>query len=450
MRVSRWLLPIVVVALATAGCSRSSGGSSKGGNTSPSTAASAASGDFGSLKGVCGPGNAKGATDQGVTDTSIRVGTMSDPGNTVVPGLDQELFDSADAFVGWCNDAGGILGRKLQLDKWDAKLTEVAPRMIQACAVDFALVGNGEGLDQSGVEQRTKCKLPEFAGYDVSPQAGIAAGSVEAIPNPNTASLANGAYKALAAFDPEAVKHFGMISSQFESIKQQGDKDRAAAAGSGYASAYYDEFPLSVDNYRPYAQNIETKGVQVLTVEGAPGNISPLYKAMQQLGYMPKYGIMQPNVYDPTFVQDSGQALAGTAVYVVTYIVPFELASSNPATKQYIGLLDKYVNGVKPKELGVNSFSSWLLWAQSVKACGSNLTRQCILAEAAKATSWTGGGLHAPFTPGNASAPSGQCFVLLQATPNGFLIDKKITKPNNGIFNCNPDNNPRLPGFPKS
>ena len=57
---------------------------------------------------------------------------------------------------------------------------------------------------------------------------------------------------------------------------------------------------------------------------------------------------------------------------------------------------------MKPKELGINSFSSWLLWAQSAKACGSNLTRECILAEAAKVKSWDGGGLHAPFTPGNA------------------------------------------------
>jgi hypothetical protein len=96
MRLSRWLLPFVVVALATAGCSRSSGGGKGGGSSSSTGAASAASGDFGTLKGVCGPGNAKGATAQGVTDTAIRVGTMADPGATVRPGLDQEFFDSAD------------------------------------------------------------------------------------------------------------------------------------------------------------------------------------------------------------------------------------------------------------------------------------------------------------------------------------------------------------------
>ena len=159
MRVGRLFIPVVVVALVMTACSRSSGSSKGNSSTTAGNAAQTANGDFGNLKGVCGPGQSKGSTDLGVSDV-IRVGTMADPGNTVSPGLDQELFDTADAFVGWCNAAGGIDGRKLQLDKWDAKLFEVPARMIEACAVDFALIGNGEGLDSSGVEQRTKCKLP--------------------------------------------------------------------------------------------------------------------------------------------------------------------------------------------------------------------------------------------------------------------------------------------------
>jgi hypothetical protein len=36
---------------------------------------------------------------------------MADPGATVSPGLDQELFDASTAFTKWCNAQGGILGR---------------------------------------------------------------------------------------------------------------------------------------------------------------------------------------------------------------------------------------------------------------------------------------------------------------------------------------------------
>jgi ABC-type branched-subunit amino acid transport system substrate-binding protein len=444
---ARWWVVPVVVAMAAAGCSRSS---NKGSSTSTSGSSTAASGDFGTLKDVCGPGNAKGATDQGVTDTSIRVGTMSDPGATAEPGLNQELFDAADAFVGWCNAAGGILGRKLQLDKWDARLTEVPARMIQACGVDFTLVGNGEGLDGTGVDQRTKCKLPEFPAFDVSAAAISAPMTVPAIPNPRDVSLANGALRMLKQFDQAATQHYGLLSSQFQSINDQGKKDRAAAEQLGYKTVYYDELPLSVDNWRPYAQNLQNKSVQVFMMESAPGMVAPAYKAMSDLGYFPKYAILQPNLYDPGFIQDASTALDKSQVYVDAYINPFELADQYPATKLYIDNLAKYANGAKPKELGVNATSSWLLWAQSVKACGSHLTRQCVLDQANKVTSWTGGGLSAPFHPGNGPDAGGQCFVLLRATSKGFSVDKKVTRPNNGIFNCDPANAPRLAGFPRT
>src|SRR5689334_16199885 len=96
----RWCVLLVVVAFVAAGCSRSSSSTS---STSTSTTSGGGSspgaGDFGTLKAVCGPGNATGATAQGVTDHDITVGTMADPGATAQPGLDQEIFDAGDAFV---------------------------------------------------------------------------------------------------------------------------------------------------------------------------------------------------------------------------------------------------------------------------------------------------------------------------------------------------------------
>ena len=95
--------------------------------TAASSGASGAVGSFGDLSAVCGPGSAKGATDQGVTDTEIVVGTMADPGNTIIPGLNQELFDAADAFVGWCNDAGGIRPRRPQVGQALNAVTSTRP-----------------------------------------------------------------------------------------------------------------------------------------------------------------------------------------------------------------------------------------------------------------------------------------------------------------------------------
>jgi ABC-type branched-subunit amino acid transport system substrate-binding protein len=450
MKAFRWCVPVIVVATIAAGCSRSSGNSSKGGGSSATgAAANAASGDFGTLKGVCGPGNAKGATEQGVTDTGIRVGTMSDPGNSVQPGLNQELFDSADAFVKWCNDAGGILGRKLELDKWDAKLFETAARMLQACGADFALVGNGEALDAGGVDQRTKCGLPEISAYDVSSAAGRAKLSIQAIPTPDFQSRVEGAYRVLKAADPEAVQHYAMLSSQFQAIKDSGDRNRQAAKQLGFGEVYYDELPLSVDNWRPYAQNLQTRGVQVFTMQSQPNFLAALIRSLNDLGYHPKYAILDANHYDPTLIANAAAALTGTKVLVNSYQWPFELADKNPATKQYVDLLSKYT-GAKPKGLGMNAFSAWLLWAQAAKECGSNLTRACVIQKAGAVDNWTGGGLHSPDKPGPASTPQGQCFTLMEATPNGFVVNKDVLKPNkDDVFNCDPGNVFNLTGFPK-
>ena len=116
-RLTKMAAIAAVTALVLSACS--SHGKSTGTTSPPAPASSAAStsadasgaGSFGTLGQVCGPGSAKGATDTGVTDSEIHVGTVADVGWSAAPGLLQPIFDGADAFVGWCNAAGGINGR---------------------------------------------------------------------------------------------------------------------------------------------------------------------------------------------------------------------------------------------------------------------------------------------------------------------------------------------------
>jgi ABC-type branched-subunit amino acid transport system substrate-binding protein len=447
----RSLIGVMLVAMVVSACGRSSKSSTATpGGTTATTVAQSAAGDFGTLKGLCGAGDAKGATAQGVTDTELTVGTMSDPGNTIVPGLNQELFDAADAFVGWCNDAGGILGRKIKLVKHDSALLQVGPRMTEACASDFALVGNGEALDANGVPIRTGCKLPEISAYDVSAAAGTAALSLQAIPTPNNQSRLGGPYKAFAAFDKDATQHYGLLSSTQQSIKDSGDRNRAAAEQLGFKVVDYEELPLAVDNWRPIAENVKNKGVQILSVQGNPTNIVSLLKAMTDVGYFPKYFILDANHYDSKLINEGGALLDKTTILVNSPNPPFEQPEKYPAIKQYLDNLAKYAGGKKPASLGVNATSAWVLFAQAAKACGSNLTRECLLQNAA-VKDWTAGGLHSPVNPGNAASGGPQCFTLHQATPSGFKPNTDITKPNkDGIFNCDPANAFNLPGFPKS
>ena len=86
---------------------------------------------------------------------------MADPGASVAPGLGTEFFQVATSFVKWCNAAGGINGRKIDLTEYDAKYFNVAQEMINACQSEFMLVGNGNPADAPGVKPRLGCKLGE-------------------------------------------------------------------------------------------------------------------------------------------------------------------------------------------------------------------------------------------------------------------------------------------------
>lgn len=410
-------------------------------------AASGGAGDFGDLVGVCGPGSAKGATEQGVTDSQIVVGTISDPGNTIIPGLNQELFDAADAFVGWCNEAGGILGRKIVLNKRDAKLMEAGPRMVEACQSDFMLVGNGEALDDTTVKPRTSCGLAEIAAYTVSTRAGRAENSILAIVNSDYQSHLTGIYRQIQAKDPAVVPFFGELNSQLPALNTSGKRNAQAAVDLGFTQVYYEETPLAVDNWRTYAENIKKAGVQVLAMEDTPENTASLLKALGDVGYFPKYLVMEANHYNVKFVEEAGTALDETTVLINTGQVPFELAGADyPATQKLIDLLQQYAKA-EPKALAINAFSAWLLWAVAAKGCGDNLTRACVMGKASSTTNWTAGGLHAPETPGNGGGTDSACFLSLQATSKGFVVNSDFTNATEGLFNCDPKNVATVSGF---
>jgi hypothetical protein len=439
----RWAIAITSVALVAAGCSRSSSTNNGAAGTAPASAG-LTSGDFGSLKAVCGPGQATGASAQGVTNTSIDIGTLADPGAAVRPGLDQELFDASTAFSKWCNAAGGILGRKINLHLRDAKLFEVQARMVEACQSDFMVVGGGTGLDQAGVSTRVGCKLAEIDAYDNSAEATEAPLQVQALPNPIQQQPV-GHFRQIGMAFPDAIKHFGILTGDLPGLLTTRDRNIEGAQAVGYVKVDDELYPAAgVDNWRPYVENMKSKGVQVLTYVGEPANMAALEKSMKDVGYYPKAIILEVNHYDNSLWQDAADAIQNT--WVRDYFYPFEEAKNNPATQQFVDIVHKQVPGGKIAALGLNSWTAWLLFAEAAKACGSQLTRQCVLDKAGAMNNWTGGGLHAPTNPDPSNRQSPSCDLLMKATPTGFVRDQALTKANNGIYMCGPENVIQLKG----
>ena len=165
----------------------------------------------GTLEPGCGNDRpAHGATDRGVTDTTITIGVISDQSGVVaVPtaGID----GSVDAFVEFCNSLGGINGRKLVLKHYDSKILNEGEAMKQACDDDiFALVGSGSVQDDQGAVTMVQCGLVEVAAYTATYIKGLSPRVFAPVPNPGT-EYAIGPGKFVAKQFPDAVKKAAIL-----------------------------------------------------------------------------------------------------------------------------------------------------------------------------------------------------------------------------------------------
>ncbi len=156
-------------------------------------------------------------------------------------------------------------------------------------------------------------------------------------------------------------------------------------------------------NYTPFVQKLQSCGAQIVYNDSTPG--PTLYGALQaenQINYNPIW-VEDSGAYTQAFAQWNTAGL-GNNVYVRMSYEPLEAAKVVPAVAQYISIVKK--NGGLISQLGEQSTSSFLLWATEAKACGSTLTRQCMINNLSKVTSWTGGGLNASGNPSKNLPPS--------------------------------------------
>ena len=393
-----------------------------------SAPAIAATTKFGTLVSPCGPGSAKGATEQGVTNTSIRLAYGDDRGYSGDPGLDQSMGSAMQAFVGWCNAQGGINGRKIVGDYYDAAVLNVNIVMTQACKTDFMLVGEGFALDNSAEQTRLSCNLVQVPGFAVGPDVANAYESYQPIPNPVNWSSVSSAYQVKGLF-PSKVKKVGQYIENLAPDEQSTLKAKQAFTQTGWN---FLNCPFQINytgepNYAPFAQKLQSCVAQVVFTDVSPSpELYGILQADNQLGYNPIW-VGETNLYSPQFSQWNASGL-GNNFYVRSASEPLEAANVVPAVKQFLSIVKK--TG-PTDQLGEQSASAFLLWATEAKACGSTLTRQCMVNKLATVTTWTGGGLSASANPAK-NIPS-QCGLLLrlQNTKYVQVVPKKL-----GTFQC--------------
>lgn len=422
--------------LVLASCSRS--GSPAGSDTDATSGgpASAASADFGTTEVACGPnktGEELTASDQGVTADSISLATVSDVGYAGRPGLNQELFDASEVFAEWCNDLGGINGRKIKVDKRDAALTNYKAMMSESCTTDFAVVGGGGVFDEAGQEERLTCLLPNFPGYVVSAQARDADLTFQAVPNRTTIQNA-GAIQWLKKKFPESIDKVAVMTGAIPSLQLVSNQFKEELGQAGMKIVDEQTYnPLGEATWTPFAQGLKQKDIRGLVFVGEPDNLAKHLQAMDSIDFTPDWILLTANFYDQKLADLAGDSLKN--IYLIMFNPSFD--ADNPAMKKYLALFDEYKPKGKAKAvLGLNSFASWILFAQAASECGVDLTRKCLVEQASTITEFDAGGLQVPGNP--AEGKPSTCFSLITATDGKFSQVDLGEK--DSIYDCSEDN----------
>ena len=410
------------------------------------TSASSSSGVWPGVGKVCEPGPGGASSVRGVGAKTINIAVFNDASNTIDPGLEVEFLQQATAFADWCDAAGGIDGRKIVIDNRDAALFNAAQQTTAACQSDFMAVGGGMALDQPSVPIREKCGLGNISGYVVSNSSDLATDQVDP-DGTNINSVTSGWFAALAKAYPKAVKVAGMGGSDTPSVLESEMKYEFGAEAAGWNVVDFLEPPTSVENWTPYVEQYQQKGVEALW-PADNANFTPFAQAMTTAGYKPAF-VALGTQFDNSQTQ---QAVAANPslppVYVETQWWPLGLASQNPSTEELVTIMHKYAKGDTIDFDDEEGAESWLLWAKAASACGaSNLTVTCVLNKAAATTNWDAGGIQAPIAKLTLSDENPQpspCFALLELTTKAIVYDKKLTNPTQSIWNCNPKNGVQL------
>ena len=213
---------------------------------------------FGTLDTPCGEGDGGPAGDQGVTEDQIVIGYGDDAGFPTSPGLSHETSDAIEAMIAWCNDQGGINGREIVGNYYDAAITNVTNAMTQACAEVFMLVGEAWALDSAQEETRVGCGLPAVPTYSVSPEFANGPLVVQPVPNPADIYTAGWAGQ-IAELFPEEVKNASVMYGNFAATIDT--KDKVVQTFDDFGFEFLDcpiEYNIAGEaDWKPFAQRLK-------------------------------------------------------------------------------------------------------------------------------------------------------------------------------------------------
>ena len=404
-------------------------------STTPATDAVPAGPTFGDAPWPCSAGdgaNTDGGSEVGVTKDSIAIASGDDAGYAGSPGLNHQITDAMKALVDKCNELGGINGRTITLNYFDAALFNVGPAIQGACdGNNFFLVGEGWAFDSNQEEIRLGCGLPAVPTYTVSAAFAMGKDVFQGVPNPADETPA-GVFAQTAELFPDAVAKVGMLVGNYSATQETRDKLVAVAPNYGWGFSETNlEYAITGEaDWTPFVKQLKDAGA---TAVGWSGSCLPnlqLFAQAAKANGLDIPIITDANHYEATCAAANTDGALDN-LYTRMAFIPFEEADVNPATKDYVDLVEGAGGDISL--LGAQATSSFLLWATAASECGAELTRACTLENLKNVHTWTGHGLHAETDPGGNHPPS--CNIVLHLKGDTY---ERVAPTERGTFECDP------------
>ncbi len=266
-----------------------------------------------------------------MTNSTINLAYGDDRGFSGLPGLDQEMGDAVKDMISWCDAEGGIGGRKIVGDYYDAAVLNVGSVMTQACQ---GLHAGRRRLRPRRLRRADPPRLqpglrPRFHGL---PVVANAYEMYQASPNPANASPVSSAYEAEKLFGSKT-KKVGVYDSTLST--QESSTAKAVQAFTTAGWKFLPNCSANIDyngepNYTPFVQKLQSCGAQIIFNDATPGpTLYGAFEAENQIGYDPIW-VMDSGAYTASFAEWNTEGLANNAYVRLSY-EPLEAAKVVPA-----------------------------------------------------------------------------------------------------------------------
>ena len=373
----------------TGGTPTTGGSDTTGGG---STAAGGDTGGGGGAAGVTSCAKATKGTDKGLTASQIKIATLADVSG-VQPGLFQSAHQGARAAAAYINSQGGVCGRQIEVMALDSKTDSGGNRsaMLEACDKAFAVVGSMSAFDDGSAGPGEECGIPDMTAITTNLAKYNSTNTYPIYPQgPKGTSTTSARY--IAKRYPDVIKKAAILWLNQAVTKANADNRRKVWESVGFEFVMTAEVQVLEANYTRFVSEMESKGVQYVTMVADYQNIVRLQKTMRQQGYVPKVRDWDSVAYDVDYLADQ-QAVDGSFVFINTAMLE---DTSNAEVKLYTDWLQRASPGAKADFFGLYAWSGYRLFQKLASEIGPDLTRKKLF-DALKATKeWGANGLHGP------------------------------------------------------